>query len=566
MSLQSKGLPKTVRGNLVVGYTNGKKIKDWGWSDMSTLAKWYQEDPTERHLGLLKIYNQMGTRIIPSYSNYFETRSILEVVGPNGSFKFDIEVEKPVVESLTNGDTSEYSDAPGIDQTLFPIKLDKAYRNGDVITYDPYDGAQAVVAEDRAVEKDGDSWTHWCHLAGDDPSAWFPTDKLVPGIEYVKIGHVLGEYSTQFSGLEGFQTPDTLTCEFVLGNHRGVEAYVTYYANDKAAGASVKAKDFINRWVEQVNALRKDENGRPLDMFYVGNKSSRGNGLVGKTVRLASIYEHLVDAELIRIEAYQNYYQKGGVITDVNGTKRMNEGIVPQLRRGRVIKYSKPGSITKNQLAQATEYLYRNNQDVPVDQRVLKIKAGRMLYENIQALIQKESITQLAGMSEFNGFERVLPKSPVTGNSLTDLQVEPVRFKRVMVSGIGWIECEHDTSFDFQPLTDRGSRGFVGGQGLPTSSYSGLASAGIKTVSDITKKIKDGASVVENGNLHADVYYVKPEGEGFYKGYSEGRWSPNKASDIASSMKHMAREIWAHSTSCTFVAYPDKHILFELKK
>ena len=81
MSLNAQGVPYTINGDLVIGYTNGRKIKDLGWADMSTLSSWYKEDPNEKHLGLINIYDTMGQRPLPMYKNFFQERAILEVNG-----------------------------------------------------------------------------------------------------------------------------------------------------------------------------------------------------------------------------------------------------------------------------------------------------------------------------------------------------------------------------------------------------------------------------------------------------------------------------------------------------
>lgn len=36
MALQTQGLPYSINGDLVIGYTNGRKLKDMGWQDLST--------------------------------------------------------------------------------------------------------------------------------------------------------------------------------------------------------------------------------------------------------------------------------------------------------------------------------------------------------------------------------------------------------------------------------------------------------------------------------------------------------------------------------------------------
>ena len=564
MSLQAQGLPYQVNGDLVIGYTSGRKIKDLGWSDMSTLSSWYKEDPNKNHLGLINIYDRMGQRPLPMYKNFFQEKAILEVNGVNGSFTYDLAVTKSRKGVYTSESTSDYSEAPGIDGTLFPIKLDQPFRNGDILTYDAMYGSQVIVSEDRPVVNEGDSWVHWVTLVDNDSAAWYPTDKLKGGIEYFKIGHSLGEYSTKFSGLTNPDTPDTIKCEFVLGNHRGVETFYTMYSDKKSfSGAMASSKEFIGKWMNEQEQIGTDERGNKLDMFYVGKMQNGGLNL--KTVRIGAVLERLAVLELMRLEAYQLLFQKAALINDINGTKRLNEGIWHQLRRGRIIKYAKPGTINIGHLKQAMAFLYRFRPDVPIEERRVKFKAGRMAYDNIKALIQQEAVRQLAGMAQFNGMEGVLP-SPVVTGSLSAMRVQPIQFAEAMFPGVGWVEVEHDPSLDYQPLADRGSRGFYGEEGLPDSSYSAVIWDATDTSYTDVSKVIGGASTIEGGNSKANIYYVKPEGEGFYMGYSEGRWSPNKASDIASSMQSMAREFWTHSISASWVRDISRFIMIELKR
>ena len=94
MALQTQGLPYSINGDLVIGYTNGRKLKDMGWQDLSTLSSWYQEDPNKNHLGLITLYDQMGQRPLPMYKNFFKEKAVLEVNGVNGSFTYELAVSK----------------------------------------------------------------------------------------------------------------------------------------------------------------------------------------------------------------------------------------------------------------------------------------------------------------------------------------------------------------------------------------------------------------------------------------------------------------------------------------
>lgn len=565
MGLVTQNLPFSINGDTVIGYTNGVHVRQNGWQDLATLTSWYRSNPDDNHLGMINLFELMGERTVPVYKNFFKNRAILEVNGMNGSVTYEIGISKKKKGVYITESTSNFSEAPGIGGSLFPVKLNEEFRPGDILGYDSYRGAQFVVSEDKPIEREGDSFVHWVTLVDADKGKWFPTDKLQAGVEYFKIGHSLGEFSTQFSGISGFETPDTIKCEFVLGNHRGVEVAYTMYAHSKSfSGASVSTREYIGKWMDEASKIGVDSDGRALDMFYFGKATP--NGIDTRTIRIGTVLEKLAILENIRLEAYSLMFQKGALITDINGTKRLNEGFIPQARRGRVYKYSRPGGISIKHLKMIADYIYRFKTDVPIKERKITLKGGRMAVDNVHHLIQYASINSLQNLAQFNGFERVLPKSPVEGSSLTDLRVNPVEFSEACFPGVGWVKVEHDPSLDYQPLVDRRSAGFFGPEGLPDSSYSIVVYDAMEESGVDASKVVKGASVMKGGSNRANVYYVKPEGEGLYMGYSEGRWSPNKASDIVSSMKEMARSFWVHSISACLILDPSRMVLLELDR
>lgn len=560
-----KNFPKTINGDTVIGFTNTKKVKDLGWMDMASLSSWYYDDPNKNHLGLVELFSSMADYRMPVYKNFFKTGAVLEVNGANGKFTYDLPVVKPTG-IYTSGDTSDYSDTPGIDGTVFPIKLDQPFTNGDVLTYDAQYGEQVVVSEDHPVEQEGDSWVHWVKYVTNDAFGYFPADKLKTGIQYFKVGHVLGEYSEQFSNI---QTPDnmgTITNEFVLGNHRGVETFYTQYADmKKMNGAVLSSQRFWDYFTKEQEKLGTDNMGRPLDMFFVAKLNNKGK-IDKRTVRVGASLEYLVLLELMKIESHQLLFQKGGFINDINGTKRLNEGIWHQVRRGRIIKYPKPGGITRGHIKEAAAYLFRNRKDLMPHERKIKFKCGYMAYINMLNIFREEVLVQLEGLAPFLGTDRVLPSSPIKGKDLTSLALEPVMFQTVNIPEIGIVTIEHDPSLDYQPLTDRYEQGFYG-EGYAWTSYSMVIwDAADAEYSNALTGLPSGTKLVDGGTNKANIYYVKPEGESMWWGYQNGRYSPDNASGIASAMKRMGREFWAHSMSAAWVRDISRYICIEMKR
>ena len=561
-----KNFPQVINGDTVIGFTNTRKVKDLGWMDMASLSSWYWEDPNKHHLGMVELFTSMADYSMPVYKNFFSKGAVIEVNGAQGRFTYDMPVVKPTG-CYTTEDTSEYAEAPGIDGTVFPIKLDQPFTVGDVLTYDAQFGEQVVVSEDHEVRKEADSWVHWVKFVNNDAYAYYPADKLKAGIQYFKIGHILGEYSEKFSNI---QTPDnvgTITNEFVLGNHRGVETFYTMYAGmKKFNGAAMHSQKFWNYFMEEQKKMGTDREGRELDMFYVGKLDKKTGKLNTNTVRIGATLEYLVLLELMKLESHSLLFQKGGFITDINGTKRLNEGIWHQYRRGRIITYARPGGITRSHIREAGAYLFRNRKDLMPHQRRLKFKCGYMAYLNMMNIFREEVLNQTEGLGAYLGSDRVLPKSPIKGASLTNLELEPVMFSKVPIPEIGIVEIEHDPSLDYQPLTDRYSQGMYG-DGYAWTTYSmQIYDASSAEYSNAMTDLPSNVTLVNPNASNENVFYVKPEQGSMWWGYEDGRWNPDKASGIASSMKRMGREFWAHNISAGWVRDISKYISIELQR
>lgn len=557
--------PKVVNGDTVIGFTNSKKIKELGWMDVASLSSWYQEDPDKNHLGVIDLFSSMANISLPSYRNLWKDKSVLNVNGADGKFTYDLPVEKDMG-CYTLGDTSNKYEAAGIDGSTFEIGLDRQFRKGDVLTYDAMYGEQLIVSEEHEVRKEGDTFFHTVQLVELDKGKWYPNDKLKKGIQYFKIGHATGEYGTDLSGISANASMGTLKCEFQLGNHRGAETFQTMYAGMKSfSGATMHSKKFWDYFQNQQEMLGQDSMGRSNDMFFAG-KINKETGKVSKdSVKVGGSMEYLVLLECMKLEAHQLMFQKAGVISDTNGTKRLNEGIWHQIRRGRLIKYSKPNGITRAHIQEAASYLFRTRPDLLPHQRRLKFKCGYMAYLNFLQIFKDEFNLQTQTMNLLMGTDRQLPSNPIHGE-LDSLKLKPVIITEVPIPDIGVVSIEHDSSLDYLPLTERYSQGFYGNGYAHTTHSAVIWDASSDEYSNAMTNMPAGTSLVEQGNSKSNIYYVKPEGANMWWGYESGRWNPDTASGIVSSSKHMGREFWCHSISAGWVRDISKYIVIELKQ
>ena len=202
---------ESINGDAVIGFTSAKALKNVTWADTATVGSWLmdEENSHRKHLGLIELFSQTHGVQLPFMKELFTKNQVMELEG-NETITYDLPVQR-TVKCVTAVDTSALYETPGIDEGIFEIVLDTMYSNGDVLTYDPQYGDQIIVSESHEVKREGENYRHFVKLVTNDKAQWFDPDKLKAGIEYIKVGHVLGEYSTQYSKINMMNPP--------VGNH-----------------------------------------------------------------------------------------------------------------------------------------------------------------------------------------------------------------------------------------------------------------------------------------------------------------------------------------------------------
>ena len=541
-------------GDHVIKFTDRKTVQSiQGYQDMASMGSWYQEDPNKHHLGLMQLWGQQAKTTYPMYRELLANKAVMEVNGEDGSFTYDIAI-KESMNCTTIRDTSN-QDFPGIDESPFKIVLTKQFAPGDVLSCDPLYGDQIVVSGDEEIRLVNEGFEHSVKLVSNSKRAYYDASLLVKGIQYYKISHTMfGEYAQNYSNVDFMDSPTTMTCQFQLGNMSGVEAYVTGKADRKNfSGATAHSRAYIDDLMNEAQDLG--------EFAVIADR----DGVTGKarptTMRIGATMEFLVHREHEKLVAHALLFQKAGTVRDSNGVTRLNEGLFHQIRRGKLIKYAKPGGITRSHIKNAVEYVFRSN-DMPDVDRFIKFKGGKDAVENIYQIFKDEINAQYDSIGRFLGSERTIP-NPVSGNDLLNLVMKPVRFTQVYIAGIGNLQVEEDPSLNSIPMTDRIQKGMHTG-GRAHTSYSLI----IWDVADQSysnnKKMPQGATVIEGGNTKANIYLVKPEGEMTYWGSDNGRYSNKKAADVVSSYKTMAQSFWIHSSVAIHVRDLTRFVVIEL--
>jgi len=556
MSVIQRGQPDLFNGDQVIKFTTAKNVKSiQGFQDLPSMEAWYKEDPTKRHLGMQKFFGQQAGVATGIFPELLDSKSIIEVNGLGGSFTYDV----PMVEGSSFMTTRDLSDQikPGLDGAPFKIALNREFTTGDILTNDAEFGQQIMVLPE-VVEQKGDSYHHTVELVTNDKTEYFLASNLAKGITYFKLNHaILGEYGTNYSHVDLPNTIGHMTCEYTLGDLRGVEAYVTGMADMKTfSGAAASSKDYLNKL--QAEAQKMGELAVIMDVDVKTRQT------LPSTARIGATMQFLVFRELERLTAQALLFQRAGTHRSSNGVSRLNEGLWHQLRRGKVIKYSRPGGISKTHIKEAVEYLFKGNPYKRYEDRRVKFKCGLEALNNVLEIFADEVNAQLQRLPQFMGSNMNI-KNPISGTNLHELRMEYIRFTEVYLPQIGYVKLDHDPNLDYTILQDRLSQGFHGNSRAHTTYSMVIWDAEDQEYSN-NQEMPKGAKLVEGGNSNSNVFLVKPEGEMMYWGSSNGRYSINKASDIVSSYKQIGQEFWAWNSCSIWVRDVTKFVMIELNE
>lgn len=531
---------KQFNNGQVIGVANKKDIKDISHMDAPLLRDLDYTD-NKKNLGLISLFETMQIVKVPFLKDAIKNADYIYTNGYRGSFQYEVEmdVDYPcVVEDV------EADDKLGIDGSVFKIKLTFPFSNGDILTYDPYDGAQVIVADEYEVIDEGNGYVHYVQLIGASRDAYFPKDKLVAGTQYMKIDHVASEYDTKFSKITGAQTPQKVTLEFTLGDIRGVEVAYTEYANSmtingKESGALLET------------LTRQKRNYGDHDFLFMGQIKGK-NSL--KVTKVEDLLAALAMAELQKMTAMGLMFNRGGVITGANGSKRVNEGIYHQLRRGHRWTYNNPKEL-RGLIQRAGDTIF-NGVHVPMHLRKFKFKAGKHAYDEVRKLF-KDEFTNTYPL--FLNSDAV-PVKLLSGNDRYNLTYESFAIGTAFLNGIGNVEIEHDPSLDYD-MGDFISRGYSAG--LSKRSWSlviwDVTDNRYSNVWD-SNNLPQGVTV-DQRSKGANLYLVRPDNvPDFSYGKNTGRMS---GKGVQAAMQHMGESFYCYSSLSAWIPDLNRVILIE---
>lgn len=560
MSVTQSPLKMIHNGDMIVNFKSKKEVQSIaGYQDATAMSVWYEQDPDKHNLGMIKLWGQQTTTSYPTYALLMEKKAMLEVNGDDGTFFYEYAVKDSGM-CQTIRDTSIDHPNAGIDDSIFYLALNKKYEPGVKLSVDLMFGEQIYVTDEEDTRQIAGGWLLPVKMVSNDRKAAYDPGLLVSGIQYFKVGHsIFGEYGTNYEGVDLVDTPTVVKCMFQLGNMSGAEAYVTGKADRKSfSGAGTSTKQYLDILQEEVN-----QRGEFALMTDTVNVNAKGQVKNIRDMRIGATMQMLVHREHQKSVSTELLFQKAGTIKGANGIARLNEGIWHQLRRGKVIQYARPMGITRDKIKELVEYVFRPNPHLSDVERYVELSCGKFAVENMYEIFKEEINAQVRQIDRFLGSDRVLPSNPVTGTSLTELKLAPVRFTEVFVQGIGNLRLRHDRSLDKYPGADRFQGGFHA-DSYDHTAYSIVVWDTASQVYSNNKKMPEGTTLVDGGDTGANMYLVKPEGQMTYWGSENGRYHDSMASAIVSSNKFQMQSYWIYSMVATWLKDTSRYAIIEL--
>lgn len=560
--IKQNGIPTTYNSDNVIMFMNKREMAQAfkeGNVDNPSISSWYKEDPNKRHRGMMTLWGDQAVKNSNTniLRDLIKDKSILEVNGWTGSFTYD----RPIRDfkgCYTTKDTSNQLN-PGIDGSTFKIVLNRRYSEGDHLTYDKLYGQQLIVSQETPVIQVAEGFEHTVMLKDNDKKSWFDPSYLTKGISYYKIGHsIFGERGTNFSKIDMPEPVGVMKCEFRLGAFSGVDTYMTGMASERSlSGGDAQSKQYQE-------LLQREFDGKEYAVMYDLVTNKAGQKVPDfKTAKLGATLEFLTMRELEKITSERLMWSKAATVRNTNGEiVRINEGLWHQFRRGVIKTYAKPGGITQNLIAEIGEYIFRQNPNKPIVDRVLKLKCGHYAFQNIIDLFSKQIAEYNANLAPFLGSDRLIP-NPVSGQDKSNLKYDVVRFTKCFIPNVGMLDIEEDTSLNFIDGVDRLSRG-MHSHGFAHTAYSMVIWDVDSQEYSNNKELPKGTTLIEDGNKGANIHLVKPEGEMVFWGSTNGRYDYRRNGDIQSAGKNIGQDFWAFQVCDVHVDDLSKVVMIEL--
>jgi hypothetical protein len=230
-----------------------------------------------------------------------------------------------------------------------------------------------------------------------------------------------------------------MEAEFKLGSGQGFEHWFTGKADSYKLQSGYTTADTQN-YLQEVASMGLDDTNLAVIKASLANGSS--------IVTAADMLELLTLRSFNEKFNSSLMFMTAAKVSTSKGVIEFNEGLWQQMRRGKIFTYNKKGGLNEADLAQVRNYVYKYN-DSKIDDTNLHIEAGTELADNIERIIEKHGLSQVANIAPFLGSQALLPNSSPVSGAWDRLVVNPIKIYSAKVPGVGMLTVARDTTLDY---------------------------------------------------------------------------------------------------------------------
>jgi hypothetical protein len=213
---------------------NGIFLRDTNYKASSHLDSYHLanmlKDASPMDMGPVELWAMTQKVEMPLYQfSSFGGKNVIEVDNIRGEYKWQTPISNDLPYIVEDIDSS--NSTKGVDGTKFRIKISRReFGQGDIITYDKYNGLEMYVCPDEEIIQASDAFIYTVQLVNNDSTRYIENKYLANGTKLFRVGSARGEYGENFSDIiskTGFR-------EFYnfVG---GAEAHVHYSISSRAA-------------------------------------------------------------------------------------------------------------------------------------------------------------------------------------------------------------------------------------------------------------------------------------------------------------------------------------------
>jgi hypothetical protein len=212
---------------------NGIFLRDTSYQTSSHVDSYHlsnllkSAEPTD--LGPVDLWAMAQKVEMPLYQmSSFGGKNVIMVDNNRGEYKWQVPVAQDlpyILEDVESGNTTK-----GLDGQSFKIKINKrSFGNGDIITYDKYNGVEMYVTADDIIPA-GDGFIYTVQLVNSDSTRFLENRYLKVGTKFFRKSSARGEYGERFSDLGSVNGGFREFYNYV----GGAEAHVHYSISSRA--------------------------------------------------------------------------------------------------------------------------------------------------------------------------------------------------------------------------------------------------------------------------------------------------------------------------------------------